>query len=256
MTIGCGDSRGPRRHLWAALTFTAIIGAIVVVPLIYFGFVAVRESAALLRTFAEASHDGPPPPAAMGAANARRGRLDPESMAAIDRTGSRRGGQQCGERPSFSGAMDPAAWSADRAPRRHFGLHAAHAVFCLPESGAAQARRALRGAAPVWSDGDSATQWRRRRHPWRPWTASCWSRSPRAPSWPVSMRWPRPRIPILLGTITGIFAMIPFAAPIAFGAVALILGLSGAIGGAIAVLVCGGNSIIRSRSLRATGYHR
>jgi predicted PurR-regulated permease PerM len=45
--------------------------------------------------------------------------------------------------------------------------------------------------------------------------------------------------PILLGTITGIFAMIPFAAPIAFGAVALILGLSGAIGGAIAVLVAG-----------------
>ncbi len=52
---------GSRRHLWASLTFTAIIGAIVVVPLIYFGFVAVRESAALLRAFADASHDGPPP---------------------------------------------------------------------------------------------------------------------------------------------------------------------------------------------------
>ncbi len=46
--------------------------------------------------------------------------------------------------------------------------------------------------------------------------------------------------PILLGTITGVFAMIPFAAPIAFGAVALILSLTGAIGGAIVVLVIGG----------------
>ncbi len=52
---------GTRRDLWAALTFTAIVGAIVVVPLIYFGFVAVRDSAALLRAFAEASQHGPPP---------------------------------------------------------------------------------------------------------------------------------------------------------------------------------------------------
>ncbi len=51
---------GPRRHLWAALTFTAVVGMIVVVPLIYFGFVAVRESAALVRAFAEGPHAGPP----------------------------------------------------------------------------------------------------------------------------------------------------------------------------------------------------
>jgi len=51
---------GRRRHLWAALTFTAIVGAIVVVPLIYFGFVAVRETTSLVRAFAESSHDGPP----------------------------------------------------------------------------------------------------------------------------------------------------------------------------------------------------
>src|SRR5580698_5896626 len=53
--------KGPRGNLWAAVTFTAIVGAIVVLPLIYFGFVAVRETASLVRAFAEASHDGPPP---------------------------------------------------------------------------------------------------------------------------------------------------------------------------------------------------
>ena len=45
--------------------------------------------------------------------------------------------------------------------------------------------------------------------------------------------------PILLGAITGIFAMIPFAAPLVFGAVALVLGLSGAVAGAVIVLVAG-----------------
>ncbi len=46
--------------------------------------------------------------------------------------------------------------------------------------------------------------------------------------------------PVLLGSITGIFAMIPFAAPLAFGAVAVGLALNGAVGGAITVVVIGG----------------
>jgi predicted PurR-regulated permease PerM len=46
--------------------------------------------------------------------------------------------------------------------------------------------------------------------------------------------------PILFGAITGVFAMIPFAAPVVFGAVALLLLSQGAIGGAIGVLVSGG----------------
>src|SRR5262249_52622203 len=36
--------------------------------------------------------------------------------------------------------------------------------------------------------------------------------------------------PILLGAVTGIFAMIPFAAPIVFGAVAILLASDGAVG--------------------------
>ena len=66
--------QGRRRDLWAALSFTAIVGAIVVLPLIYFGFVAVRESAALIRAFAEASHNGP-------AHHSGLGETDPERSA-------------------------------------------------------------------------------------------------------------------------------------------------------------------------------
>ena len=80
---------GPRRHLWAALTFTAVVGTIVVVPLIYFGFVAVRESAALLRAFAEGSHDGAAAPAGLDPAAAHGWRLDPDPVGTADRAGPR-----------------------------------------------------------------------------------------------------------------------------------------------------------------------
>jgi len=45
--------------------------------------------------------------------------------------------------------------------------------------------------------------------------------------------------PVLLGTVTGAFAMIPFAAPIVFGLVAVVLALMGMLGGAIAVAAVG-----------------
>lgn len=45
--------------------------------------------------------------------------------------------------------------------------------------------------------------------------------------------------PILSGAITGVFAMIPFAAPLVFGVLALILLTQGALAGAIAVIVGG-----------------
>src|SRR6185437_8908729 len=44
--------RGRRRDIWAALTFTVIIGAVLLVPLIYGGIVAGREAISLIREFA------------------------------------------------------------------------------------------------------------------------------------------------------------------------------------------------------------
>lgn len=45
--------------------------------------------------------------------------------------------------------------------------------------------------------------------------------------------------PILFGSITGILAMVPFAAPVAFGAVAIGLAMQGSIGAAIAIVTIG-----------------
>ena len=45
--------------------------------------------------------------------------------------------------------------------------------------------------------------------------------------------------PILFGAVTGIFAMVPFAAPVVFAAVALLLGSRGALGAALSVFVAG-----------------
>jgi predicted PurR-regulated permease PerM len=52
---------GKRRHVWAALTFTVIVGTVLLVPLIYGGFVAGREAIAVVREFAASAANGPPP---------------------------------------------------------------------------------------------------------------------------------------------------------------------------------------------------
>ena len=53
--------RGRRRDIWAALTFTVIIGAVVLVPLIYGAVVAGREAIALARELGASAGSGPPP---------------------------------------------------------------------------------------------------------------------------------------------------------------------------------------------------
>jgi predicted PurR-regulated permease PerM len=52
---------GRRRDVWAALTFTVIVGAVLVVPLIYGGVVAGREAISLVREVAASAGSGPPP---------------------------------------------------------------------------------------------------------------------------------------------------------------------------------------------------
>jgi predicted PurR-regulated permease PerM len=52
---------GKRRDVWAALTFTVIIGVVLLGPLIYGGVVAGREAIAIVRDYAAAAGTGPPP---------------------------------------------------------------------------------------------------------------------------------------------------------------------------------------------------
>jgi predicted PurR-regulated permease PerM len=52
--------QGKRRHIWAALSFTSIVGIVVIVPLVYGGIVALREAISLARNFLESSKGGRP----------------------------------------------------------------------------------------------------------------------------------------------------------------------------------------------------
>jgi len=45
--------------------------------------------------------------------------------------------------------------------------------------------------------------------------------------------------PILFGALTGIFAMIPFAAPVAFVAIGLLMFTQGAVGAAVGIIIAG-----------------
>ncbi len=230
--------KGPRRALWAATTFTAIVGAIVVLPLLYFGFVAVHETASLVRAFAEASHDGPPPlPAWIRQLPTIGDWVQGQWLQLVGEAGHRVGGADVRAHPTVL------QWT------RTLGLQIMHRVvtlgftlltfffICLNRDrlrrdvpyaaqrlfgptvlpildGVVHAIRATVDGIVLVAIAEGAIM------------AGVYAVAS-APH------------PILLGSITGIFAMIPFAAPIIFGAVALALGLSGAIGAAIAVLVAG-----------------
>src|SRR6202008_622315 len=54
-----GNFRGKHRDIWAALSFTTIVGLVLIVPLVYGGIIAVREAISLARTLLDTSK-GPP----------------------------------------------------------------------------------------------------------------------------------------------------------------------------------------------------
>jgi len=52
---------GRHRQLWAALSFTVLVGIVLIAPLVYGGVIAVREAISLVRHYIESAQDGPPP---------------------------------------------------------------------------------------------------------------------------------------------------------------------------------------------------
>ena len=229
---------GPRRRVWAALTFTAVVGIIVVVPLIYFGFVAVRESAVLVRSFAESSHDGAPPlPSWVIHLPTLGDWIQAQWQQLIQQAHEEVGAPAVSAHPSLF------QWT------RRLGLQIVHRAvtlgftlltlffICLNRERLRQdvpyAARRLFGptVVPILTGVVNAIR------------ATVDGIVLVAIAEGAIMAGVYALVsaphPILLGFITGIFAMIPFAAPIAFGAVALALAVGGAIGAAITVVVIG-----------------
>lgn len=228
--------RGKRRQIWAALTFTAIVGIVLIVPLVYGGVVAVREAISLVRAFLESSKNGPPdlpqwllqlPLLGDWIHGLWIDKLShtQETVAAVPAKPAvyewtRLVGVQLLRRLStlvfalltlyfIYLHRDSLERDVPRVCRRLFGP----TVEGLLARAAAAVRATVDGIVLV-AVAEGAIM---------------------AGVYAVVGA----RHPILLGAVTGIFAMVPFAVPLVFCAVALSLGSQGAVGAAVGVLVSG-----------------
>ncbi|MGA7541118.1 MAG: AI-2E family transporter [Steroidobacteraceae bacterium] len=232
-----GQFSGRRRHVWAALTFTVIVGTVLVVPLIYGGVVAGREAIALVREVAATAGSGPPPLPSwlaqmpwlshwvrefwleyLGPGGGGTGGHVHANPALIEWT--RVVGMQVARRIvtlAFTLLTlffvylnrDRLSLQVPKMFRRLFGS----SVDRLLRRVVSAIRAAVDGIVFV-AVGEGAIM------------CGVYALT-HAPH------------PILSGVITGVFATIPFAAPIVFGTVAVVLVVRGSIAGAIVVGVAG-----------------
>jgi predicted PurR-regulated permease PerM len=228
--------RGKRRHIWAALTFTILIGIVLIVPLVYGGIVAVREAISLVRGFLLSTKDGPPDL--------------PQWVLQLPLVGDWIHGlwleyahHNGGSAPAFQTRPAVYEWTrllgvqlVRRLSTLVFALLTLYFVYVnqdtlrrdIPDvsrslfgptvegllTRVVEAIRATVDGIVLVAVAEGAIM------------AGVYGLAG-APH------------PILFGAVTGIFAMVPFAAPVVFGAVALLLGSGGAVGAALSVFVAG-----------------
>ena len=228
---------GRRRQVWAALTFTIFVGMVLVIPLVYGGVVAGREAISITREFAASVGNGPPPlPSWMQqipwfshwvrevwvqylgpGGGAATGRVH-ASPTVIEWT--RIVGVQVARRIvtlAFTVLTlffvylnrDGLSVQVPKTFRRVFGP----AVDRLLRRVVSAIRAAVDGIVFV-AVGEGAIMC----------AVYALAHAPH---------------PILSGVITGVFATIPFAAPLVFGTVAVVLVAQGSIGAAVVVAAAG-----------------
>ncbi len=227
--------RGKRRHVWAAATFTSLIGIVLIGPLIYGAALAVSQGINLVHALTASAHNGPP--------------ALPPWIAEIPRLGTWASGLWV-DLFTNAGAVTQALvharptiieWTRllgvqvirrvvtlvftiltlffvylnrDRLSTDvPVGIHRlfGHAVERLLQR-AVEAIRATVDGIVLVAVGEGAIM------------GAVYSFAGASH-------------PVLLGAVTGIFAMVPFAAPVVFCCVALALAIEGALGAAIVVLV-------------------
>jgi predicted PurR-regulated permease PerM len=227
---------GKRRDVWAAATFTIFVGVVLIVPLIYAATLALTEAISLTRSFIDSARAGPPVlPGWLAQIPGVEDWLRTAWEDAFSGTGpesaltharprliewTRLVGLQVERRTVtlafsiltlFFVYLHRTRLRDDvlRAAQRLFGhaverlLHRAVVAIQATVDGivlVAVAEGALMGAVYALA---------------------------------------RVGHPVLLGVVTGVFAMVPFAAPLVFGLVAVVLAVQGSLGAAIAVAVAG-----------------
>jgi predicted PurR-regulated permease PerM len=246
--------KGPHRDIWAALTFTTLVGVILIGPLVYGGIVAVREAFALLHHLKDAKELPELPQWLLqmpmvgdwlnGMWTEQMSHFGPHADAGPA------GAEHAGGADHVAGAggnleLKPAVYEVARLVRTELLRRLSTLVFTLLTLYFVYLNR----------DGLERDVPRVSKRLFGPTVEGLLTRAAQAIRATVDgivlvavaegaimagvyavAGTPHP---ILFGAVTGVFAMVPFAAPVAFGAVALVLGSQGAVGAAIGVLVAG-----------------
>jgi predicted PurR-regulated permease PerM len=240
--------RGSHKDIWAALTFTTLVGLILIVPLAYGGIAAVREALSLLHHLRD-SQEPPELPQWLlqlpMVGDSIKGVWDElMSQLGAHALGEHGGGDRT-EVPNAAMQIKPAMFQFARLVRTELLRRLSTLVFTLLTLYFVYLHRdALARDVPRVS-----------RRLFGPTVEGLLTRMVEALRATVDgivlVAVAEGAImagvyavagaphPILFGAVTGVFAMVPFAAPVAFGVVALIVGTQGAVGAAISVLIAG-----------------
>jgi predicted PurR-regulated permease PerM len=227
--------RGKHRRGWAAATFTILVGVVLIGPLIYAGALAVNEAISLARSFVEATRNGGPEPPAWIVAipwvgDWFRARWDDLFTNGAFPIGSnarptliewtRLVGVQVVRRvvTLVFTILTLFFVYLYRDQLREDAIRASHRLF-----GASVDRLLVRAVAAIRATVDGIVL------------------VAVAEGAIMGLVYALSGVshPVLLGAVTGVFAMIPFAAPIVFGIVAVVLGLEGSLGAAVSVAAVG-----------------
>ena len=228
--------RGKRRDVWAALTFTVLVGAVLLVPLIYGGVVAGREAISIAREFAASAGSGPPPLPSWLVQIPWLGRWVHDSWLHYVGSGGAAGGHVHASPTVIEWTRVVGMQVARRIVTLAFTLLTLFFVYLERDRLSRQVPAMFRRLF-----GSSVDRLLRR----------VVSAIRAAVDGIVFVAVAEGAVmcgvyalagaphPILSGAITGVFATIPFAAPIVFGTVAVVLVVRGSIAAAIVVAVAG-----------------
>ncbi len=229
--------RGKHRHIWASLSFTFLLGAILVLPIVYGGFIAVREAVSLIHSFTDSlKNGGPEVPGWV------------QQVPWIGQWLNDQLNERLGDAAATAHAVSqarPTVFELTRALGLQVFRRAVTLVFTLLTLYFVYMNRdALTAEVPRVSN-----------RMFGPTVEGLLLRAVDAVRATVDgivlvaiaegaimagvyaiAGTPHP---ILFGALTGIFAMIPFAAPVAFGAIALLMITQGAVGAGVAIAIVG-----------------
>ena len=240
---------GKHRDVWAALTFTLIVGLVLIVPLVYGGIIAVREAITFARTLLDPSKGPPGLPDWVQQLPWLGDWLNGVWLDKMSGVAAHSGADKAGEHAGVASATvqaRPAIFQWTRLVGVQLLRRLSTLVFTLltlyfvylnrdslehdvPRVGRRLFGPTVEGLMTRATDAIRATVD----------GIVLVAVAEGAIMAGVYAICGAPH-PILFGAITGIFAMIPFAAPVVFAAVALVLASQNALGAAIGVLISGG----------------